>query len=66
MTIKNGQVGLGRLGRIHAENIVHHLPNAELYAVASVVPEELDYAKHTLGVPYTYTSYSQMINNDAL
>lgn len=66
MTIKIGQVGLGRLGRVHAENIVHHLPNAELYAVASVVPEELDYAKHTLGVPYTYTSYSQMIANDAL
>lgn len=64
--IKIGQVGLGRLGRVHANNIVKHLPQAKLYAVASVVSEELNYAKESLGVPFTYHSFSEMIENEAL
>ncbi|RIO60664.1 inositol 2-dehydrogenase, partial [Mammaliicoccus sciuri] len=55
--IKIGQVGLGRLGKVHASNIVKHVNNAELYAVASVVEQELEYASDTLGVQHCYTSY---------
>ena len=64
--IKIGQVGLGRLGQVHASNIVNHVNDAELYAVASVVDEELVYAKEKLGVQHCYKSYSEMINNDQL
>ncbi len=64
--IKIGQVGLGRLGKVHASNIVNHVKNAELYAVASVVEQELEYANEVLGVQHYYTSYSEMLNNDAL
>ncbi|MEB6201966.1 Gfo/Idh/MocA family oxidoreductase [Mammaliicoccus fleurettii] len=64
--IKIGQVGLGRLGQVHAENIVNHVKDAELYAVASVVEQELAYARDTLGVENCYTSYTEMIENEAL
>lgn len=59
--IKIGQVGLGRLGKVHAENIVNHVKGAELFAVASVVEQELAYAKEELGVKNCYTSYSEMM-----
>lgn len=64
--IKIGQVGLGRLGKVHAENIVNHVKNAELHAVTSVVEEELVYAKESLGVKKCYTSYSEMIEEATL
>lgn len=64
--IKIGQVGLGRLGQVHASNIVNHVKNAELYAVASVVDAELAYAKDQLGVQHCYKSYNEMIENDEL
>ncbi|MBF0841230.1 Gfo/Idh/MocA family oxidoreductase [Staphylococcus lentus] len=64
--IKIGQVGLGRLGQVHASNIVNHVNDAELYAVASVVDKELEYAKEELGVKNCYKSYSEMIENDEL
>ncbi|MEB7657750.1 Gfo/Idh/MocA family oxidoreductase [Mammaliicoccus vitulinus] len=64
--IKIGQVGLGRLGQVHAENIVNHVKGAELYAVASVVEKELDYARDALGVENCYTSYTEMIEVEAL
>ncbi|WP_436960522.1 hypothetical protein [Staphylococcus xylosus] len=51
--IKIGQVGLGRLGKVHASNIVNHVKNAELYAVASVVEQELEYANKVLGFNIT-------------
>nr|WP_263314164.1 Gfo/Idh/MocA family oxidoreductase [Mammaliicoccus sp. Marseille-Q6498] len=65
-TIKIGQVGLGRLGKVHASNIVNHVNGAELYAVASVVEQELDYAREELGVAHCYTSYTEMIENKEL
>lgn len=64
--IKIGQVGLGRLGQVHASNIVNHVKNAELYAVASLVDAELAYAKDKLGVQHCYKSYNEMIGNDEL
>lgn len=64
--VKIGQVGLGRLGQIHASNIANHIKNADLYAVASVSPDELEYAKNELNVEHCYSSYTDMINNDML
>ncbi|MCL2864693.1 MAG: inositol 2-dehydrogenase [Lachnospiraceae bacterium] len=64
--LKFGIVGLGRLGRIHGENIAWHVPGSELIAACSIVPEELDYAKETLGVKDTYSSYVDMIKNPEL
>ncbi|MGQ1411029.1 inositol 2-dehydrogenase [Acinetobacter baumannii] len=61
--IKVGIVGLGRLGRVHAENIANHIPSLELTAACSVVEDELNFARNQLGIQQVYTSYEEMIDN---
>lgn len=64
--IKIGAVGLGRLGRRHAENIAFRIPNAELAAVCSIVQEEVDTVKKEWGIPYGYYHFEEMLNNKEL
>ncbi len=59
--IKVGIAGLGRLGRVHAQNLAFKIPNAELTAACSIVPAELDYAKNELGVADVYTDFREML-----
>ncbi|MFP5107339.1 Gfo/Idh/MocA family oxidoreductase [Neobacillus sp. C211] len=64
--VKVGIVGLGRLGRQHAENLAFRIPNCELSAVCSVIPEEVEQAQKEWSIPYAYTSYDEMLNNKEL
>ena len=59
--LRIGIVGLGRLGKVHAQNIAYKIPNAELAAACSIVPAELEYAKQELGVTDVYTDYREML-----
>lgn len=59
--IKVGIAGLGRLGKVHANNLAFKIPNAELTAACSIVPAELEYAQKELGVTDVYTDYREMI-----
>ncbi len=59
--IRIGIAGLGRLGKTHAHNIACKIPNAELSAACSIVPEELEYAKSRLGVAAVYGDYREML-----
>ncbi|MBZ4645517.1 MAG: iolG [Clostridia bacterium] len=64
--IKIGAVGLGRLGRKHAENIAFRIPNAELTAVCSLIQEEVDDVVRSWDIPYGYTDFNQMLKNKEL
>ncbi|WHH61010.1 Gfo/Idh/MocA family oxidoreductase [Petroclostridium sp. X23] len=64
--IKIGAVGLGRLGRKHAENIAFRIPNAELAAVCSIVKEELDEVMKSWNIPHGYTDFNEMLKNKDL
>lgn len=64
--VKFGIVGLGRLGRKHAENLAFRIPNAELLAVCSVVKEEVEEVKNTWGIKYGYTNFDEMLKNKEL
>ena len=66
MAIKLGIIGLGRLGRKHAENIHYHIQNAELRAICSVVQEELDSVSVEMAPRYVTSSYQEIIENDDL
>ena len=59
--LRIGVVGLGRLGKVHAQNIAYKIPNAELTAACSIMPAELEYAKQELGVTDVYTDYREML-----
>jgi myo-inositol 2-dehydrogenase/D-chiro-inositol 1-dehydrogenase len=64
--VKVGIVGLGRLGRQHAENLAFRIPNCELMAVCSVIQTEIEQAQREWGIKYTYTSYEEMLENKEL
>ncbi|MDR6998897.1 Gfo/Idh/MocA family oxidoreductase [Neobacillus niacini] len=64
--VKVGIVGLGRLGRLHAENLAFRIPNCELSAVCSVIPEEVEQVQKDWNIPYAYTNYDEMLKNKEL
>jgi myo-inositol 2-dehydrogenase / D-chiro-inositol 1-dehydrogenase len=64
--VRIGAVGLGRLGKKHAENIAFRILNAELLAVCSIAEEEVLQAQKEFGVKYGYTDFSEMLKNEEL
>lgn len=64
--VKFGIVGLGRLGRKHAENIAFRVPNAELTAVCSIIEKEVADVQRDWGIKYGYYSYDEMLKNQEL
>jgi len=63
---KIGIIGLGRLGRKHAENIHYHIQNAELTAICSAVQKELDEVGREMAPKYVTTDYNEILTNDDL
>lgn len=61
--LRVGIAGLGRLGKVHAGNLAHRIPNAELVAACSIMEHELEYARKELGVQHTYRDFREMIQN---
>ena len=61
--VKVGIAGLGRLGKVHAQNLAFRIPGAKLTAACSIVEEELTYAKEVLGVEKTYLDFDTMLSD---
>ena len=55
--LRIGIVGLGRLGKRHAQNLAQRVPSAELVAACSPVADELAWAKDALGVRSLHADY---------
>lgn len=49
------------MGKIHAENLAHRIPGAELTAVSEVRPDELARVAAELEVPRTFSDYRQVL-----
>jgi myo-inositol 2-dehydrogenase/D-chiro-inositol 1-dehydrogenase len=64
--VRLGIIGLGRLGRKHAENIFYKIPNAELVALCSIVQKELDSVSQEMDVKYVTKDYEEILNNKEL
>ena len=60
--LRVGIVGLGRLGRRHAENLAQRVPNVDLVAACSPVDEELAWAGDALGVPNLHGDYHAVLS----
>ena len=62
--IRVGVIGAGRIGRMHTENLVRHIPEAEVRAVAS---PHLDEAWATdLGIPVRSNDNSAVIGDPGI
>lgn len=62
-TVRVGIAGLGRLGKVHANNIANKIKGAELAAACSIVEDELAYARSEFGVEKTFTDFNEMIKD---
>ncbi|MHC1771072.1 MAG: Gfo/Idh/MocA family oxidoreductase [Flexilinea sp.] len=59
--VKVGIAGLGRLGKIHAQNLAYNIPDAELTAACSLLESELDFARKELNVSDCYIDFNEML-----
>lgn len=64
--INVGLVGLGRLGKEYAKNLAFKIRAANLAAVCSIVPEELEFAKNELGIENVYHDYEELLKHPNL
>jgi myo-inositol 2-dehydrogenase/D-chiro-inositol 1-dehydrogenase len=64
--VKLGIIGLGRLGRKHAENIHYHIPKAELTAICSLMDEELESVGQEMQPQYRTKDYREILANQEL
>lgn len=58
--IKIGVIGLGRIGKVHLENIQYHIPTAKVVAACSGSEKGFAFAKER-GIQKCYTSVQQML-----
>jgi predicted dehydrogenase len=58
-----GVIGVGAIGKMHAQNIATSVPNARLAAVADVNLEAAKKVAATLGVTNVYADYRQLLND---
>src|SRR5437764_2861861 len=62
--LRIGIVGLGRLGRRHAQNLAQRVPGARLVAACSPVAEERDWARDALSVEALHADYGDLLARD--
>ncbi|MDF2500262.1 MAG: iolG [Anaerosporomusa subterranea] len=61
-----GIIGVGRIGRLHAENIVNHVKNAHVRAVSDIDADKAkDWAK-SLGIELVYPDYQDILTDPAI
>lgn len=65
-SVRIGIVGIGRMGRRHAENLAQRVPGAELVAACSPIGEELEWARDELGVQGLYKDYAALLAHPGL
>jgi myo-inositol 2-dehydrogenase/D-chiro-inositol 1-dehydrogenase len=59
--VRVGVVGLGRLGKRHAENLAYRVPGAALVAACSPLADERAWARDALPEPRLYGHYAELL-----
>jgi myo-inositol 2-dehydrogenase/D-chiro-inositol 1-dehydrogenase len=65
-SVRVGIVGLGRLGRRHAENLAFRVAGAQLVAAASPVEAERGWAETSLGGVTAYSGLEELLAHPGL
>lgn len=61
--LKVGVIGAGRIGKIHASNIVKNFANVEVKAVADIYADNVKEWAAGLGIQHIYSDYKQIIED---
>jgi myo-inositol 2-dehydrogenase/D-chiro-inositol 1-dehydrogenase len=66
--MKNGKinfavVGVGRIGKVHIENLAYRMPDAEIISVSDVFEEELKKVAKQFNIEKAETDYKKIVND---
>ncbi len=59
--IRFGVIGIGRIGKIHTENLVNRIPGAEVVAVSDVFSDELAKVAKQFNIPKSFSDYKEIL-----
>ncbi|MGC9075592.1 MAG: Gfo/Idh/MocA family oxidoreductase, partial [Candidatus Bipolaricaulaceae bacterium] len=62
-TVNLGLIGAGRIGSLHAENLVHEALEAELLWIADVLEKSARETAERLGIPNWTTDYREVLSD---
>ena len=69
-TVKIGVVGLGRMGKRHVHNLLYRTPRAQVVAVCTNEPHEIEWARKNKEYEEfditTYEDYESMLNHPGI
>lgn len=66
MSLRVGVIGAGRIGKLHAENLVYRVPEAEVLAIADVNKAAAEECAQRLKVPTATGRYQDILENPAI
>ena len=66
MALKIGVIGAGRIGKVHAETLVQRVPNAEVAAVADVVPAAAQELAERLHIAKATANYQEILADKSI
>lgn len=61
--VKLGLIGAGKMGRMHAENIVNNVKDAEVLAVSDLYSDKIKDWAENLGIGKVYKDYWKILND---
>ncbi|MBI5928683.1 MAG: inositol 2-dehydrogenase [Chloroflexi bacterium] len=66
MGLKVGVIGAGRIGKLHAENLVYRVPEAEALVIADVNKAAAEECAQRLRIPTATSRYQDILENSAI
>jgi myo-inositol 2-dehydrogenase/D-chiro-inositol 1-dehydrogenase len=64
--IRVGLIGAGRIGRVHAENLVYRVPRASLVAVSDLFVEAAQALAAELAIPAAYQDHRSILEDEGI
>ncbi len=64
--LRIGVIGAGRIGKLHANNLVNRVPNAEVAAVSDVYEPAAKELAENLGIPVYYSDYHKILEDPTI
>ncbi|GAB4374885.1 MAG: inositol 2-dehydrogenase [Spirochaetales bacterium] len=64
--VRLGVIGAGRIGRLHAQNIVRRIPGAEVVAISDVVRNAAEECAASLGITHVYTQPEPILEDKSI
>ena len=61
--IKLGIIGAGRIGKLHAENVLFNINYVEVKAIADVYADKINDWAYGLGIKNVYADYKEILND---